>query len=147
IEMSVASTKAFYSQVVAGYLLTFHMALALDTTSVKDVYHELNELIRLPNLMRAVLNNHEPVERLAGRWAPTRRDWAIVGAGPTRAAADETRSKLSELCYKSIATDYIEHKKHIGLSSEPLTLVCAAGLPLVALKDAVKEVAIFKSHK
>ena len=38
-------------------------------------------------------------------------------------------------------------KKHIDLSSEPLTLVCTAGLPPVALRDSVKEVAIFRSHK
>ena len=71
----------------------------------------------------------------------------MVGSGCTRAAADEIRIKLSELCYKSIATDFIEDKKHIDLSAEPLTLVCCAGLPVMALKDAVKEVAIFKSHK
>jgi len=147
IEMSVASTKAFYSQVVAGYLVTYQLALALGTYSENDIYHELSEIVRLPELMKSVLANQEPIRKLAEQWAPTRRDWAIVGSGPTRAAADEIRIKLSELCYKSIATDYIEDKKHIDLSSEPLTLVCVAGLPIMALKDAVKEVAIFKSHK
>ena len=43
-------------------------------------------------------------------------------------AAEEMRIKLSELCYKSIACDATEDKKHIDLSSEPLILVCAAGL-------------------
>lgn len=147
IEMSVASTKAFYSQVVAGYLVSYQLALALGMVDPETVYHELSELSRLPDLMRSVLTSHESIERYAEEWAPKRRDWAIVGSGPTRAAADEIRIKLSELCYKSIATDYIEDKKHIDLSSEPLTLICAAGLPLMALKDAVKEVAIFKSHK
>lgn len=147
IEMSVASTKAFYSQVVAGYLVTFQLALALGTYSESDIYHELNEIVRLPEIMKSVLSNQEPIRKLAQQWAPTRRDWAIVGSGPTRAAADEIRIKLSELCYKSISTDFIEDKKHIDLSSEPLTLVCVAGLPIMALKDAVKEVAIFKSHK
>ena len=147
IEMSVASTKAFYSQVVAGYLVTYQLALAMGTASQEEIYHELHELVRLPELMRSVLANQAPIQKLAEQWAPTRRDWALVGSGPTRAAADEIRIKLSELCYKSIATDYIEDKKHIDLSSEPLTLICVAGLPLMALKDAVKEVAIFKSHK
>lgn len=147
IEMSVASTKAFYSQVVAGYLVTYQLALVLGTVSEEEIYRELHELVRLPELMRAVLSNQRPIQELAEQWAPTRRDWAIVGSGPTRAAADEIRIKLSELCYKSIATDFIEDKKHIDLSSEPLTLICVAGLPLMALKDAVKEVAIFKSHK
>ena len=59
---------------------------------------------------------------------PSRRYWAIVGNGPNRIAAAGVRIKLSELCYKSIACDATEDKKHIDLSSEPLILVCAAGL-------------------
>ncbi|NDD27485.1 MAG: SIS domain-containing protein [Proteobacteria bacterium] len=147
IEMSVASTKAFYSQVVAGYLISLELALLLGTLSEAQVHDELAELQRLPDKMRHVLANQDPIRELAEHWATKRRDWAVVGSGSTRAAAEEIRIKLSELCYKSIATDFIEDKKHIDLSSEPLTLVCAAGLPLMALRDAVKEVAIFKSHK
>ena len=147
IEMSVASTKAFYSQVVAGYLLTYQFALHMGVVSEEYVYHELEELQRLPAMMRSVLEHQQTVRDLARKFAPTRRDWAVVGSGSTRAAADEIRIKLAELCYKSIATDHIEDKKHIDLSSEPLTLICTAGLSLVALKDAVKEVAIFRSHK
>ncbi len=30
--------------------------------------------------------------------------WAIVGSGPNKAAADEIRIKLSELCYKTISS-------------------------------------------
>ena len=58
-----------------------------------------------------------------------RRYWAVVGNGPNMIAARELRIKLSELCYKAIACDVTEDKKHIDLSSEPLILVCAAGLP------------------
>ena len=64
----------------------------------------------------------------AQRLAPSARYWAVVGNGANRIAADEVRIKLSELCYKSIACDATEDKKHIDLSSEPLILVCAAGL-------------------
>ncbi|MFZ2102260.1 MAG: hypothetical protein WAU86_17020, partial [Oricola sp.] len=56
------------------------------------------------------------------------------------------RIKLSELCYKSIPVDYTEDKKHIDLSTEPLTLVVANDLPGDLVGDAVKEVAIFKAH-
>lgn len=149
IEMSVASTKAFYSQVVAGYLLVFRLAQELEIMAEEDLYRELEELNRLPALMRSVLDGktQEVVRSLAREYAPTRRDWAVVGSGVTRAAADEIRIKLAELCYKSIATDQIEDKKHIDLSSEPLTLILTAGLSQVALRDAVKEVAIFRSHK
>ena len=149
IEMSVASTKAFYSQGVAGYLIVFRLAQELGLLSEENLYRELEELDRLPALMRSVLSREtqDRVRTLAREYAPTRRDWAVVGSGVTRAAADEIRIKLAELCYKSIATDQIEDKKHIDLSSEPLTLVLTAGLSQVALRDAVKEVAIFRSHK
>ena len=61
--------------------------------------------------------------------------------------AEEVRIKLSELCYKSIAADATEDKKHIDLSSEPLILVCAAGLRGSTADDVAKEIAIFRAHK
>ncbi len=57
------------------------------------------------------------------------------------------RIKLSELCYKSIACDATEDKKHIDLSSEPLILVCAAGLSGSTADDVAKEIAIYRAHK
>jgi glucosamine--fructose-6-phosphate aminotransferase (isomerizing) len=83
----------------------------------------------------------------AARLAPSRRYWAVVGNGPNRIAAQEIRIKLSELCYKSIACDATEDKKHIDLSSEPLILVCAAGLSGATADDVAKEVAIYRAHK
>jgi len=72
--------------------------------------------------------------------------------GPPWAAAqtrfaDEIRIKLSELCYKTISSDYVEDKKHIDLSSEPLIIVCAAGARGTVIKDIVKDTAIFQAHK
>ena len=78
------------------------------------------------------------------RPAATGLSWAT---GRTRVAAEEIRIKLSELCYKSIACDVTEDKKHIDLSSEPLILVCAAGLVGSTADDVAKEVAIFRAHK
>ena len=86
IEMSVASTKAFYSQVVAGYLLSLHIALLLGAQTPEAAYQELEELTRLPDKMRKVLGDPAQVRRLAETWATTRRDWAVVGSGSTRAA-------------------------------------------------------------
>ncbi len=83
----------------------------------------------------------------ARRFAPSKRYWAVVGSGANKVAAEEVRIKLSELCYKSIACDVTEDKKHIDLSSEPLILVCAAGLAGSTADDVGKEVAIFRAHK
>jgi glucosamine--fructose-6-phosphate aminotransferase (isomerizing) len=70
-----------------------------------------------------------------------------VGSGPNKAAADEIRIKLSELCYKTISSDYVEDKKHIDLSSEPLILICAAGSSPTVIGDIIKDTAIFTAHK
>ncbi len=147
VEMSVASTKAFYSQVVAGYLLGLFFAHKLGTISEDEIAARLSELDRLPELLERVLLESQHIKAIAREHAVRKRYWACVGSGPTKPAADEIRIKLSELCYKSIGVDTIEDKKHIDLSSEPLILVCAAGLSGHALADVVKEIAIFKAHK
>ena len=79
--------------------------------------------------MRIVLARRDVIADAARRFAPSKRYWAVVGSGANKVAAEEVRIKLSELCYKSIACDVTEDKKHIDLSSEPLILVCAAGWP------------------
>jgi glucosamine--fructose-6-phosphate aminotransferase (isomerizing) len=94
-----------------------------------------------------VLAQDDAIAAIARRLAPQRRYWALVGNGKNRVAAAEVRIKLSELCYKSIACDATEDKKHIDLSSEPLILVCAAGLTGSTADDVQKEVAIYKAHK
>ena len=97
--------------------------------------------------MRTVLGRRDIIADAARRLAPSKRYWAVVGSGANKVAAEEVRIKLSELCYKSIACDVTEDKKHIDLSSEPLILVCAAGLAGSTADDVGKEVAIFRAHK
>ncbi len=89
----------------------------------------------------------EQIAAAARQLAPSKRYWAIVGNGTNRIAAEELRIKLSELCYKSIACDATEDKKHIDLSSEPLVLVCAAGLTGSTADDVAKEILIYRAHK
>jgi glucosamine--fructose-6-phosphate aminotransferase (isomerizing) len=71
----------------------------------------------------------------------------VVGSGPDRVAAAEVRIKLSELCYKAIALDTVEDKKHIDLSAEPMIFVCAPSISGPNATDIAKEVAIFRAHK
>lgn len=147
VEMSVASTKAFYSQVTAGAVLALRLADAAGTLPGPQIARQLAALRRLPALMEEVLAAVETIAATAREHAPRHRHWAVVGSGPNLVAANEVRIKLSELCYKSIACDVVEDKKHIDLSSEPLILVLAAGNPESVLGDLVKDVAIFKAHK
>ncbi|MFP3905932.1 MAG: SIS domain-containing protein [Acidimicrobiales bacterium] len=148
IEMSVASTKAFYAQVAAGFLLAFAIVDAAGFASDDRSRQELLSSLRdLPAAMEATLAQRDVIARAARRFAPSRRSWAIVGNGNNLIAARELRIKLSELCYKSISWDATEDKKHIDLSAEPMVLVCAAGLSGSTADDVAKEVSIYRAHK
>lgn len=146
VEMSVASTKAFYAQVAAGALLSCAIAEAAGLGDERRRTALLRSLREMPAAMREVLARRPAIAE-AARLAPPKRYWAVVGNGPNKVAAEEVRIKLSELCYKSMACDSTEDKKHIDLSSEPLILVCAAGLAGSCADDVAKEVAIFTAHK
>ena len=147
VEMSVASTKAFYAQIAAGFLLAAAIGDITghgDPTATSTLLAGLREL---PEAMEGVLAQRESIGAIAALHAPQRTYWAVVGSGANRIAANEVRIKLSELAYKSIGVDVIEDKKHIDLSAEPLIIVCAAGLDGANADDVGKEVAIFRAHK
>ncbi|MFM1871488.1 MAG: hypothetical protein RL398_910 [Planctomycetota bacterium] len=147
VEMSVASTKAFYAQCAAGQLLALALARAAGCADDAAEDALLRALLELPAAMAQVLEQRERIASIARALVPAKRYWALVGNGKNRVAAAEIRIKLSELCYKSIASDATEDKKHIDLSSEPLILVCAAGSSGSLADDVAKEVAIYKAHK
>lgn len=146
VEMSVASTKAYYSQVTAGKLLGLLLAHQLGTMSERQVAEEIEALEALPGKIAQVLGNRAHIAKVAADTAPFVRNWALVGNGANRIAAEEIRIKLSELCYKGIPCDVTEDKKHIDLSTEPMTIVVANDLPEMVVQDTVKEVSIFKAH-
>jgi len=108
---------------------------------------EIQQLLELPDHMRKILAGHETIKESASTLAVRKTYWAAVGSGPNKASADEIRIKLSELCYKTISSDFVEDKKHIDLSSEPLIIVCAAGTRNTVIGDIIKDTAIFKAHK
>ena len=149
VEMSVASTKAFYSQIAAGMLLAVAVvdlvAGGADERPAAD--RLLRELRALPEAMERTLALREEIAAAARRYAPRLRDWSVVGNGLDRIAAEEIRIKLAELCYKAIACDATEDKKHIDLSSEPLILVCATGVQGSTAADTRKEIDVYRAHR
>ncbi|MDA3916117.1 MAG: SIS domain-containing protein [Deltaproteobacteria bacterium] len=147
IEMSVASTKAFYSQIAAGAVFGLHIARITKAKSNKFITEQINEIMSLPDKMRTILDMKDQIKESAFKLAVSKQYWATVGSGSNKTSADEIRIKLSELCYKTISSDFIEDKKHIDLSSEPLIIICAAGTRESVLGDIIKDTAIFHAHK
>ncbi len=147
IEMSVASTKAYYSQIAAGGILGLKLAQLTARRDDDFILGECQRLMKIPFLMKKILDGEEGIARSAHKFAPTKKYWAVVGSGYNKIAADEIRIKLSELCYKTISSDVVEDKKHIDLSSEPLIFICAAGSRGDVINDIIKDTAIFKAHQ
>ena len=156
IEMSVASTKAFYSQITASSQLAFQLVDQLAAGSLADDVlaawqqrrqQKLAELKALPEVLAELLHKRAEIARIAQAVTTQHRDLAVVGSGRDQIAAQEVRIKLSELCYKSVSVDSIEDKKHIDLSAEPLIVVCAAGIEGSNIDDVFKEIAIYGAHQ
>ena len=145
--MSVASTKAFYSQVAAGALYACALSSAAGKSSDKARHALLAGLRTIPDALVEVLETRPAIAAAAKQFASSRRYWTVVGNGMNTIAAQEIRIKLSELCYKSISSDTTEDKKHIDLSCEPLIFVCATGLLEGTASDVAKEIAIYRAHK
>jgi glucosamine--fructose-6-phosphate aminotransferase (isomerizing) len=123
------------------------MAAMVGAITKERITGEINELVTLPDKMRKILSMKEEIGRSAKRLSVQKNYWATVGSGSNKTSADEIRIKLSELCYKTISSDFVEDKKHIDLSSEPLILICAAGTRESVLGDIIKDTAIFHAHK
>jgi len=97
VEMSVASTKAFYAQVAAGAILSCAIAQATGHVDADRMHRILSSLLSMPEAMQAVIAQRSEIGAIARRFAPARRYWAVVGNGPNTVAAHEVRIKLSEL--------------------------------------------------
>ncbi len=82
IEMSVASTKAFYSQIVAGALLGLYLAHLKGLRNEAFVEEEIKQLLTIPDHMRKILSMREQIAASANRLAVSRTHWAAVGSGP-----------------------------------------------------------------
>ena len=150
VEMSVASTKAFYAQVAACALLAAAIAADIrphDAATASAISDLLGALGKLPTALEAVFASRDEIARIARRHVGAHRHWAVVGNGANRIASREIRIKLSEVCYHAVAEDGTEDKKHIDLSCEPLIWVCATGLVGSVADDAAKEVAIYRAHR
>jgi len=87
IEMSVASTKAFYSQIVAGHILSLYFAQILGTLSDEKIAEELENLEQAPALMQRVLEQKEKIRQSV-------RDCAGKNIGPLSAAGRTRRPPM-----------------------------------------------------
>lgn len=97
-EMSVASTKAFTTQVTALYLLAVHLGRrrgALDQATSRKL---IEDLVNLPNQVREVLAKEKTIEKIAKKYGHA-SDFLYLGRGVNYPIALEGALKLKEISY------------------------------------------------
>ncbi|MFH1453849.1 MAG: glutamine--fructose-6-phosphate transaminase (isomerizing) [Armatimonadota bacterium] len=95
IEIGVAATKTFIAQLIAIYLLAFHIAQEL---SIHYDRKYLKELYKLPNLMEKILGSHDEIKKWARKYH-NRFNFLYLGRGLNYPIALEGALKLKEISY------------------------------------------------
>lgn len=97
-EISVATTKAYSTQLIAVYLLSVHAAFVKGLIS-EDRYRELiNELGRLPEKIQRTLDDKERIQWFASKYASA-KDIFFIGRGIDYAISLEGSLKMKEISY------------------------------------------------
>ncbi|MBI1813769.1 MAG: glutamine--fructose-6-phosphate transaminase (isomerizing) [Deltaproteobacteria bacterium] len=97
-EISVASTKAFTTQVTALFLLALHLARRRGTVTAENGRELLQHLVTVPHHIETVLQQDAAIEQLARRYEHA-RDVLFLGRGINYPIALEGALKLKELSY------------------------------------------------
>jgi glucosamine--fructose-6-phosphate aminotransferase (isomerizing) len=125
-EIGVASTKAFSTMIVAGYLLGLWLGRLRGTLAAEDVRKYIQDLVEIPRLVEKTLELDQSIAALA-RHLSNATDFLYLGRGVQFPIALEGALKLKEI-------SYIHAEGYAGgeMKHGPIALICD-GLPVVAL--------------
>lgn len=126
IEVAVASTKAFLTQLAACYLVGLHLAQIRGIMYADEVKAVLDELVATPDKITTLLKDMEPVRDLARASAEFGRV-LFIGRHVGYPVALEGALKLKELAYihaEGFAAGELKHG--------PISLI-EAGTPVIAI--------------
>lgn len=97
-EISVATTKAYSTQLIAMYLLAIQSAKVQGQISEERGQALLNELNTLPEKIQKILNDKERIQWFASKYASA-RDIFFIGRGIDYAISQEGSLKMKEISY------------------------------------------------
>lgn len=127
-EISVASTKAFVTQLVAGYLLAIHLAEIRGTLNSEQIRQYLEDIVRLPTLLTEALSFDEKIEAISKDFSKS-QDMLYLGRGFLYPVALEGALKLKEISYMHAEGYPAGEMKHgpIALINEQTPVVVVLG--------------------
>ena len=97
-EISVATTKAYSSQLIAGYLLSIEFAKVRDQITEKQYFEYIEELKSIPEKINRIIEDKERIQWFAAKQANA-KDIFFVGRGIDYAVCLEGSLKLKEISY------------------------------------------------
>lgn len=132
-EVSVASTKAFTSQLAVLSLLTLYLGRQRSMSLVTG-RRIVSELLKLPRLMESIFKQSATIKKLAKKYA-TRKNFLYLGRKYNFPIALEGALKVKEIAYVSAQGYPTGEMKH-----GPIALIDPASLTvLIAPLDSVYE--------
>ena len=97
-EIAVATTKAYSTQLVAGYALALALARAKNRIEKEEYKLLLEELLALPKKMERVLGDKERIQWFAAKFSSA-KDIFFIGRGMDYAVSLEGSLKMKEISY------------------------------------------------
>ena len=97
-EISVATTKAYSTQLIAGYLLAMQFAVARGEMSEEKCSELLKELYTIPDKIKKILEDKERLQWFANKLASA-KDAFFIGRGIDYAIGLEGSLKMKEISY------------------------------------------------
>ena len=97
-EISVATTKAYSTQLIAGYLLAMQFAVAREEMTEEKCEELLNELYTIPDKIGKILEDKDRIQWYANKLAGV-KDAFFIGRGIDYAIGLEGSLKMKEISY------------------------------------------------
>ena len=97
-EIAVATTKAYSTQLIAGYLLAVQFAKVRGQIDEKRYSSLVKDLLALPDKMKRVLEDKERIQWFAAKFANA-KDIFFIGRGIDYAVSMEASLKMKEISY------------------------------------------------
>jgi len=133
-EMSVASTKAFTTQLTALYLLAVYLGRRRGVLTQEKGRRLIEDLMNLPALMREVLAKDKAIEKIAKKYGHA-KDFLYLGRGLNYPIALEGALKLKELSYihaEGYPAGEMKHGPIALIDEEMPVVVCLPKDPVYA---------------
>ena len=142
-EIGVASTKTFSTQLAALFLLALYMGEVRGATSREQAKQFIDELLKIPGKLEALLARDGEVEDLARQYSKS-QDFLFLGRGIHYPIALEGALKLKEISYIHAEAYPAGELKHGPLAlvdvRMPVVAIAPRGALLAKLKSNLQEV-------